>query len=83
MKHIIYRLENTKITFKHYQPINSKLYQPTFNYPKFHVISHFVQYIENYGSVIKNNTAHKKAAHQYFLKAFYNRTNKKEHNSQI
>ncbi len=42
MAHALYRLENTKIAFEHYQPINSKLCRPTFNYLKFYVISYFV-----------------------------------------
>ena len=42
IEHILYRLERRKITFEYNWPINSKLYQPTFNYPKFHVISHFI-----------------------------------------
>ncbi len=42
MEHALYRLKKTKIVFEKYWPINSKLCRPTFNYPKFHVISHFV-----------------------------------------
>ena len=83
MKHALYRLENTKIVFEHHRPINSKLCQPTFNYPKFHAISHFVQCIWDYSSAINYNIAHNKAAHKYLLKTFYNRTNKKEYNLQI
>ena len=33
--------------------------------------------------MINYNTAYSKAAHKYLLKAFYNRTNKKEYKSQI
>ena len=42
IEHALYRLKKTKIAFEHYWPIDSKLYQPTFNYPKLHVISHFI-----------------------------------------
>ncbi len=83
IEHVLYRLENTRIAFEHHQPIDSKLCPPTFNYPKFHAISYFVQYICDYGSAVNYNTAHNKAAHKYLLKAFYNRTNKKEYNSQL
>lgn len=41
MKLELYRLEMTKILFEQHWPINSKLYQPTFNYCKFHAINHF------------------------------------------
>ncbi len=39
IKHILYRLEKTKIAFEQHRPINFKLCRPTFNYPKFHAIS--------------------------------------------
>ncbi len=50
MGYALYKLENTKIAFKHHQPIDSKLCQSTFNYPKFHIISHLVQCIWDYSS---------------------------------
>ena len=42
MEYALYKLEKTKIAFEHHRQINSKLCWPIFNYPKFHVISHFV-----------------------------------------
>ncbi len=42
MEHALYRLEKTKIAFESHRPIDAKLCRPTFNYPKFHAISHFV-----------------------------------------
>ncbi len=82
IEHALYRLEKTKIVFKQYWPIDSKLCQPTFNYPKFHATNHFVQYIWDDGSTENYNTAYNKATNKYLLKAFYNRTNKKEYKSQ-
>ncbi len=64
MEHALYKLEKTKIVFEQYRPIDSKLCQPTFNYLKFHVISHFVQCIRDYGSGVNYNTTHSKAAHK-------------------
>ena len=83
MAHVLYKLEKTKIAFEHHRPINSKLCQPIFNYPKFYAISHFVQYIRNYSSTVNYSTAYSETAHKYFLKVFYNRTNKKEYDLQI
>ena len=83
IEHALYRLENTKIAFEHHQTIDSKLYQPTFNHPKFHLVTHFAQCIRDYGSAVNYDTAHSKAAHKYLLKAFYNSTNKKEYDAQI
>ncbi len=83
MEHALYRLEKTKIAFEHHWLIDPKLYQPVFNYPKFHAISHFVQCIQNYDSMVNYDTAHSEVVHKYLLKAFYNRTNRKEYDSQI
>ena len=83
MEYALYRLENIKIIFEYHRPIDFKLYRPTFNYLKFPAISHFVQCIWDYGSAVNYNTTHSKAAHKYFLKAFYNKTNKKEYDLQI
>ena len=83
MEHALYRLEKTKIAFEHHRPIDSKLCRPTFNYPKFHAVTHFAQCIRDYGSAVNYDTAHSKAAHKYLLKAFYNKTNKKEYDAQI
>ncbi len=69
--------------FEYYQPIDLKLYRPAFNFPKFYAISHFVLYIQKYSNAVNYNTIYSKAVHKYFLKAFYNRTNKKEYKSQI
>ena len=83
MEHVLYRLEKTKIVFEYHWPINSKLCQPTFNYPKCHAISYFVLCIKDYDNVVNYDTAHSKMAHKYFCKAFYNKTNKKEYDLQI
>ncbi len=83
IQHALYRLKNTKIAFEYHRLIDSKLCRPTFNYPKFHAISQFVECIRDYCSAVNYNTAHSEAAYKYLLKAFYNRTNKKKQNSQI
>ena len=83
IEHALYERENTKIALEHHQPIDSKLCQPIFNYAKFYAISHFVQCISDFGSAVNYNTVHYEAAYKYLLKTFYNKTNKKEYNSQI
>ena len=77
IEHALYKLEKTKITFEYHRPIDENLYQPTFNNAKFHATSHCVKYIRDYNSAVNYNTAYSKTAHKYFLKAFYNKTNKK------
>ena len=83
MEHALYKLDKTKIAFENHHLINVKLFRLTFNYPKFHAMTYFVQCIRDYGSAINYDTAHSEAAHKYLLKAFYWRTNKKEYKSQI
>ena len=83
IEHKLYGLEKTKIAFENHQLIDSKLCQPTFDYPKFHAITHFVLYIWDYDSVVNYNTTHNKAVYKYLLKAFYNKMNKEKYNSQI
>ena len=61
VEHVLYRLKKTKIAFEQHWPINSKLCQPTFNYPKFYIISHFVQYIWDYSNAVNNDIAYSKA----------------------
>ena len=65
IEHTLYKLEKTKIAFEQYLPIDSKLCQPIFNYPKIYPISYFVQYIWDYGSAVNYNTAYSKAVHKY------------------
>ncbi len=83
MEHTLYRLDKIKITFENHCPINTKLFRPTFNDPKFLAMTHFVKYIRDYSSAINYDTAHNKTAHKYLLKTFYGRTNKKEYKLQI
>ena len=83
IKHVLYKLKNTKIAFKHHQSIYLTLYQPTFIYYNIYTICYFVQYIQDYGSVVNYNIAHKKVVYKYLLQAFYNWINKKKYDLQI
>ena len=83
MDHALYRLDKTKIAFENHCPIDAKLFRPTFNYPKFYAMIHFVKCIRDYKSAINYDTAHSEAAHKYLFKAFYGQTNKKEYELQI
>ena len=66
----LYRLHKTKIAFENYCSINAKLFWLTFNYPNFHVMTHFVKCIQDYGSAIKYDIAYSKAVYKYFLRPF-------------
>lgn len=43
--HALYKLDPKKIMFENYCLINAKLFQPTFNYSKFHTMTYFVKCI--------------------------------------
>lgn len=84
MDHIWYRLKKLKIAFEQHRIIDSKLYQPMFNYSNFYTINYFAQYIQVYDSIINYNTVYSKMVYKYLLKVLYNKINKKEeYNSQI
>ena len=83
MEHALYKLDKIKIAFENHRLINIKLFQPTFNYPKFHTMTYFVQCICDYGSKINYDTAHREAAYKHLFKAFYRRINKKKYELQI
>lgn len=83
IKYVLYSLKKTNIAFKQHQLIDSKLCRSTFYYFKFYAISHFVYCIWDSCSVVNYNTAYSKAAYNYLLKVFYNKTNKKKYDSQI
>jgi Plavaka transposase len=48
-----------------------------FNYPKFHVLSHWTENIRKFGAADGFDTAHFEAAHIYLLKNHYELTNKR------
>lgn len=71
------------MVFEYYQPIDSKLYQAIFIKFKFYRICYFIYSIQDYSNTINYNTTYSKVIYKYLLKVFYNKINKKEHNSQI
>lgn len=64
MEHALYKLNKTKIVFDNHYPIEAKLFQPTFNYLKFHAITHFVKCIQDYRNAINYDKAYNEAAHK-------------------
>lgn len=71
------------MAFEKHRPINARLFWPTFNYPKFHAMSHFVEYVRKYGSAVNYDITYSEVVHKYLLKAFYRWINKKEYELQI
>lgn len=68
--------------FENYSSIDTKLFQPILNYPKFYAILYFIKYIQDYKSVINYDMAYSKTAHNYLFKDFYKKANKKKYKLQ-
>lgn len=83
MKYTLYKLNKTKIVFQNHCFIHVKLFRPTFNYLIFYAMIYFVQCILDHKSAINYDIAFNEIAYKYFLKAFYEKTNKKEYELQI
>ena len=49
-----------------------------FDFPKFHVMSHYFDHVWKFGTTDGYNMAHYKANHKFMLKVFYDKTNKRE-----
>ncbi|MCJ1470389.1 hypothetical protein MMC07_009034 [Pseudocyphellaria aurata] len=49
-----------------------------FDFPKFHVMLHYSDHVRKFGTTDGYDTAHFEANHKFMLKAFYEKTNKRE-----
>jgi hypothetical protein len=47
-----------------------------FNFPKFHAITHYPEFIHMYGTTDGVDTSHMEAAHKWIIKEHFSRTNK-------
>ncbi|KAI9840208.1 MAG: hypothetical protein M1837_001836 [Sclerophora amabilis] len=78
MSHALYRVDKLKEVFRQYRPQDRRTEEGHFNFPKFHAITHYVDFIREFGSTDGFDTSHSEAAHRYLVKAFYGRTNKRD-----
>jgi hypothetical protein len=78
LEQALYRIDKTKVAFQRLRPVDKLTEEGHFNFPKFHVMSHYTTYIREYGAANNFNTEHSEAGHKYHIKAFYRRTNKRQ-----
>ena len=71
------RIDILKPVFKNSRPFNRETGERHFNFPKLHVMSHYVDFICLYGSAQGFDTSYSEAAHKILVKDFFSRTNKK------
>ena len=73
-----------KNVFRSYRPVAKGEEEGHFNFPKFHAITHYVDYIKRYGCADGASTSAPEACHKYMVKCFYKLTNmKKDYLQQI
>jgi len=72
MNNIIYRINVLKEVFKQFR------HDENFNYLKFHVISHYMNFIQRYKDADDFNTSYMKITHKFLIKDYYDLTNKRE-----
>ena len=72
MEHALFRMDKLKWVFSKYRP------DAQFNFPKFHVVTHYMDYIRRFGTLDGVDTAHGESAHPIIVKEPYKRTNKRK-----
>lgn len=77
MQDALHRIYMTRMAFRNQRPRNDKD-AAHWNYPKWHAMIHYKEFIEKYGAPDGFNSDYMETAHKTLLKAFYNRTNKGE-----
>ena len=77
MDHAINRIDKLKEVFRDIRSAGNNS-EGHFNFPKFHVITHYCDFIRLFGAADNTDTSHAEAAHKYLIKDFYARTNKQD-----
>jgi hypothetical protein len=78
LDHALYRIDKTKVVFKALRPVDKATGEGHFNFPKFHIMTHYTSCIRDFGAADNFDTEHSEAGHKYHVKAFYGRTNKRQ-----
>jgi hypothetical protein len=78
LNQIRFRLNAYKKIFRHSRLKEHEIEKNHFNFFKFHVITHYVDFIKRYKVANKYDTFHDEIRHKYMIKKFYFRINKRE-----
>ena len=76
MEQALYRIDKMKVAFRALRPLDKSTDEGHFNFPKFHVMTHYTSFIRDFGAADNYDTEHSEAGHKYHVKDFYGRTNK-------
>ena len=72
MRHALFRINKFKGSVSRHRTGGH------FNFPKWHVMTHYIDWIRRYGAADNFDTEHAEALHKILVKAHYNLTNKRE-----
>ena len=73
----LHKIDLFKNSFTLYRPQDKDFKYGHFNFPKFHAISHYPEWIRQYNTADGVNTFYNEAFYKYQIKEYYNRTNKR------
>jgi hypothetical protein len=76
MEQALYRIDKMKVAFRAVRPLDKSTDEGHFNFPKFHIMTHYTSFIQDFGAADNFDTEHSEAGHKYHVKDFYGRTNK-------
>jgi Plavaka transposase len=79
MRLALYQMDKLKWVFSCYRTnLKDSKEAGHFNFPKFHSVVHYPDFIRLYGTADGVDTSHSEAAHKYMVKENFARTNKRE-----
>ncbi len=78
LRHVLYRLNIYKKIFRQSRSIVHEIEKNNFNFFKFHVITHYVDFIKKYETANEYDTFYDETRHKYMIKKFYCKINKQE-----
>jgi hypothetical protein len=78
LDHVLSRINSFKNEFKHLRSSDKNTKNDHFNFFKFHVMSHYSEFIRKYETADKYDTSHDEIKHKYMLKKYYERINKRD-----
>ncbi len=78
LNHVLIWINIFKKIFRRFRSIEQNIEENHFNFSKFHVISHYSNFIRKFEASNEYDTSHDETRHKYMIKEFYHRTNKRE-----
>jgi hypothetical protein len=74
----LFRVNFFKSVFRETRQFAQKNENEHFNFSKFHVMSHYSDFIRKYDTTDDYEISHNEVKHKYMIKQYYDRTNKRE-----